>query len=146
MKIFAIAITLICNLFATPAYSKFEHEINAIHGFNCIYDDSTEQVFTIVEQMPSFVGGNDSLKAYLVRNIKYPEQAIKDSIQGRVFVTFVVNSNGEVKQTKVLRGVNEELNQEAIRVVSSMPNWEPGKQNGKKVSVQYNLPINFILK
>lgn len=108
-------------------------------------DDTTKEVFTIVEEMPVYTGGNEAMTEYLKSNIVYPEQAIKDGIQGKVFVTFVVDKAGAVTEVRVLRGVSEELNAEAVRVVSGMPKWIPGKQRGEFVNVQYNLPINFML-
>jgi|SRR5688572_557329 len=145
MKILIIVVSVLFYMNTTPAYSNFMQEVQIIDTINCIPDDSTETIYTIVEQMPSFTGGNEALKEYLIKNLKYPEKAIKDSIQGKVFVTFVVGQSGEIKDVKVLRGLTDELNQEAIRVVSDMPTWAPGKQSGKNVNVQYNLPIHFKL-
>ena len=105
-----------------------------------------EQVFTIVEEMPSFPGGDAALMKYLANNIKYPAIAKDAGIQGTVFVTFVVDEKGEVKDVKVLRSLGGGTDEEAIRVVKSMPKWSPGKQRGKAVKVQYNLPIRFTLR
>lgn len=104
-----------------------------------------ETVFTVVEVMPKYPGGQDAMIKYLSENIKYPENARKNGIQGRVFVTYVVEKNGDISDVRILRGVNEELDAEALRVVSSMPAWSPGKQRGEAVRVQFNLPINFKL-
>jgi periplasmic protein TonB len=103
------------------------------------------EIFTIVEEMPSFPGGEEALFKYLGNEIKYPAMAKDAGIQGTVYVTFVIGSDGKVKDVKVLRGVKG-LDDEAIRVVEKMPNWKPGKQRGKSVSVQYNLPIRFVLR
>lgn len=105
-----------------------------------------EQIFTIVEEMPSFPGGEAALMKYLGNNIKYPAIAKDAGIQGTVFVTFVVDEEGKVKDVKVLRSIGGGCDEEAIRVVQSMPRWSPGKQRGKSVKVQYNLPIRFTLK
>lgn len=105
-----------------------------------------EQIFTIVEEMPSFPGGDAALMKYLGSSIKYPAIAKDAGIQGTVYVTFVVNEKGEVKDTKVLRSIGGGCDEEAIRVVESMPKWKPGKQRGKPVKVQYNLPIRFTLR
>lgn len=105
-----------------------------------------EQIFTIVEQMPSFPGGDAALMKYLGSSIKYPAIAKDAGIQGTVFVTFVVNEKGDVKDVKVLRSIGGGCDEEAIRVVKSMPKWSPGKQRGKAVKVQYNLPIKFTLR
>lgn len=103
------------------------------------------EIFTIVENMPSFPGGEEALFKYLGNEMKYPQMAKDAGIQGTVYVTFVIGSDGKVKDVKVLRGVKG-LDDEAIRVVQKMPAWSPGKQRGKAVSVQYNLPIRFVLK
>jgi protein TonB len=105
-----------------------------------------QQIFTIVEEMPSFPGGDAALMKYLGNNIKYPAIAKDAGIQGTVYVTFVVDEQGKVKDAQVLRSIGGGCDEEAIRVVKSMPSWKPGKQRGKAVKVQYNLPIRFTLK
>ena len=105
-----------------------------------------EQIFTIVEEMPSFPGGEAAMMKYLANSIKYPAIAKDANIQGTVYVTFVVNEKGEVKDVKVLRSIGGGTDEEAIRVVQNMPKWKPGKQRGKPVKVQYNLPIRFTLR
>ncbi len=105
-----------------------------------------EEVFTIVENMPEFPGGQKKLFEYLGKSIKFPPAAKANGISGKVYVNFTVNKNGKISDVKVLRGVHELLDKEAIRVVKAMPAWKPGKQRGKAVRVSYNLPINFVLK
>jgi protein TonB len=105
-----------------------------------------EQIFTIVEEMPTFPGGEAALMKYLATNIKYPAIAKDAGIQGTVFVTFVVDTDGKVKDVRVLRSIGGGCDEEAVRVVQSMPSWKAGKQRGKSVKVQYNLPIRFTLK
>lgn len=106
-----------------------------------------EEIFTIVESMPEFPGGGQAaLFKYLQSEMKYPQVAKENGIQGTVFVNFVVGTNGKIRDVKILRGVNKMLDDEAIRVVKAMPAWTPGKQRGKSVSVSYNLPIKFTLK
>jgi len=105
-----------------------------------------EQIFSIVEEMPSFPGGDEALLKYLGKNIKYPAIAKDAGIQGTVYVTFVVDERGDVKDVKVLRSIGGGTDEEAIRVVENMPRWKPGKQRGKAVKVQYNLPIRFTLR
>jgi len=104
-----------------------------------------DPVFTVVEQMPQYPGGKEALIKYMSNNITYPENARKNGIEGRVFVSFVVEKSGKVTGIRLLRGVNEELDKEAIRVVSEMPKWKPGIQRGQPVRVQFNLPIVFKL-
>ena len=105
-----------------------------------------EEIFTIVEKMPEFPGGTEKLFKYLGQNIEYPPMAKDAGIKGKVYVTFVVDKDGSITDVKVLRGIGGGCDEEAIRVVKGMPKWNPGKQRGKSVRVQYNLPINFILK
>jgi protein TonB len=105
-----------------------------------------QQIFMVVESMPAFPGGEVELHRYLAENIKYPQMAKESGIQGRVFVTFVVEKNGSVTDVKVLRGIGGGCDEEAIRVVKNMPKWTPGKQRGKPVRVQFNLPVKFTLQ
>ena len=105
-----------------------------------------EQIFTIVEEMPTFPGGEAELFKYLGKNIKYPQMATDAGISGVVYVTFVVGKDGKITDVKVLRGIGGGCDEEAVRVVKSMPPWKPGKQRGKPVTVQYNLPIRFTLR
>ncbi|HPJ79271.1 MAG TPA: energy transducer TonB [Prolixibacteraceae bacterium] len=102
--------------------------------------------FIQVEEMPEFPGGEAALRDFLVKNITYPEQARKDTIQGKVYVTFVVDATGKVVEPKVIRGVHPLLDQEALRVTERMPAWKPGKQKGVPVRVSYTLPVMFSLK
>ena len=104
------------------------------------------QIFMVVESMPEYPGGEAALYAYLAANIKYPQMAKESGIQGRVFVTFVVERDGRVTDVRVLRGIGGGCDEEAIRVVENMPKWTPGKQRGKSVRVQYNLPVKFTLQ
>jgi protein TonB len=91
-------------------------------------------------------GGEDARNKFLAENIKYPQQASENGIQGTVYVSFVVDSKGNVTDVKVLRGIGGGCDEEAIRVVRSMPQWHPGKQNGKQVRVLFNMPIYFRLQ
>jgi len=104
------------------------------------------EVFTIVEEMPSYPGGDAKMYEYLGKNIKYPQIARESSIQGRVFVNFVVEPDGSVSNVKVLRGIGGGCDEEAMRVVKTMPKWKPGKQRGKAVRVSYTLPVVFKLQ
>ena len=108
-------------------------------------EESEEVIFTVVESMPTFPGGDAARIKYLNNNIKYPQMARESGIQGRVFVTFVVERNGKVTDVKVLRGIGGGCDEEAIRVIKNMPNWVAGKQRGKPVRVQFNMPILFKL-
>ena len=103
-------------------------------------------VFDVVEVMPQFPGGQIAMLQYLMKNIKYPEQAMKEGIQGRVTVRFIVEKDGSISDVKPVLSVHPLLNKEAVRVVESMPKWTPGKHNGKPVRVRFNLPVMFKLK
>lgn len=104
-------------------------------------------VFIVVEQMPEFVGGQDSLFSYLSHNVQYPVIAKENGIQGRVICQFVVNTDGTIVDVEVVRtGGDASLDREAVRVISSMPKWIPGKQKGTPVRVKYTVPVNFSLK
>ena len=107
--------------------------------------DEEEQVFVVVESMPYFPGGEVARIKYLSENIKYPEMAREANVQGNVFVTFVVEKNGNITNVKVLRGIGAGCDEEAIRVVKNMPQWIPGKQRSAPVRVQFNMPIKFVL-
>ncbi|MBN2615374.1 MAG: TonB family protein [Bacteroidales bacterium] len=110
-------------------------------------EDVQEQpIFTVVEDKPSFPGGEAALMKFLATHIQYPALAKESGIQGRVFISFVVEPSGNIDHVKVLRGIGGGCDEEAIRVVKSMPKWEPGRQRGKPVRVAFTLPINFKLE
>jgi protein TonB len=123
------------------------------YDFSMIEDDEEEvvdeeQIFFIVEDMPTFNGGEPAVefRKYIAANLKYPEIASENGISGRVIVQFAVNSRGKVVDAVVVRSVDPALDQEAIRVVMSSPPWSPGKQRGKPVKVLFTFPINFVLQ
>lgn len=107
--------------------------------------DDPEKIFTVVEKLPSFPGGQDEMIKFLIQNVNYPEEAKNKGLEGKVFVTFVVMADGTVKDVKILRGAGHGFDEEAFRVVKMMPKWNPGEQKGKPVNVVFNLPINFKL-
>lgn len=110
-------------------------------------DTIDNRIFEVVEHMPEFTdGGMSALMEYLGKNIKYPDAAMKKSTQGRVTVQFVVEKDGSISNVKILRGVEPELDKEAIRVISDMPKWKPGMQRGQAVNVKYTVPIMFRLQ
>ncbi len=106
---------------------------------------SDNKVYNSVEQMPRFPGGEAGLMRYLQENIKYPPEAAKNDIEGRVIVQFIIDKTGQVGEVKVVRPISEELDAEAVRVVKALPKFEPGRQDGEAVSVWYTLPISFKL-
>ena len=105
-----------------------------------------QKVFDVVEQMPEYPGGQAALFEYLSKIIKYPADAEKKKVEGKVFVTFVVDSDGKITDVSLLKKVFPSLDAEAIRVISAMPNWIPGRQKGQAVRVKYTVPIMFRLK
>ncbi len=108
--------------------------------------EEENKVFDVVEQMPSYPGGMGALMQYLSSNIKYPAIAEENGIQGRVICTFVVERDGSITDVRIAKSVDPSLDKEAMRVVSKMPRWIPGKQNGSAVRVKYTLPVTFRLQ
>jgi protein TonB len=105
-----------------------------------------QEIFVFVEEQPEFPGGEEALMNYLASNLRYPEQARELDIQGTVFIEFVVEKDGSVTNVVVKRGIGGGCDEEAVRVVKSMPKWKPGKQRGKPVRVSYTLPVRFHLR
>ncbi|MEZ0484953.1 TonB family protein [Fibrella aquatica] len=106
---------------------------------------ATNEVFSVVEKQPTFPGGTKAMYQFLSANIRYPKQAQEQKIQGKVFVSFVVNTDGSIDRIQILKGIGRGCDEEAVRVVSIMPKWKPGTQSGRPVAVMYNLPISFSL-
>ena len=104
-----------------------------------------DSIYQIVDEMPQYPGGEKVMMEYVAKNVKYPQEAKDKEIQGRVFVSFVVEKDGSVSTVKVLRGIGGGCDEEAVRVVSSMPKWKPGIKDGKPVRVSYMMPLNFKL-
>ena len=116
---------------------------------NMVFEEETRdegEIFMIVEEMPEFPGGTEALQRYLAQSVRYPVIAQENGIQGRVYIQFVINQNGEVTNATILRGVDPSLDGEALRVVEAMPKWKPGKQRNRPVRVSYTVPINFVLQ
>jgi TonB family protein len=148
---------------AVDGLEKIKNLLNESSGFEVIYDslgnvapaekakekskelDLKEEVFYMVEDMPEFPGGENSLRKFISGSIIYPEVAIKKNIQGKVYVSFVVTKNGFITNARIAKGVDPELDKEALRVVNSLPDWIPGKQKGQAVNVSYTVPIHFSL-
>jgi len=131
----------------------FDTEFNEDLAVNIIeFNDEEEEVeeeeiFVIVEDMPGFGGGDSNkFREYIAKNLKYPDIAAENGIQGRVFVAFVVEPDGRVSNVRVVRGVDPALDKEAVRVVQSSPKWKPGMQRGKPVRVSFTFPIIFVLQ
>lgn len=110
-----------------------------------VTEDNEVVDFAAVESKPEFPGGDSELMKYIAENTQYPEIAKNNGVSGRVFVQFVIDRDGAVTNVKVIRSVDPALDEEAVRVIKAMPNWKPGYQRGKTVSVIYRVPINFRL-
>lgn len=105
-----------------------------------------DQVFFIVEEMPTFESGNQNkFRKYIHKNIKYPQEAIEKKICGKVFVYFIVDENGNVINERIVRGVHPSLDNEALRIIKNSPKWTPGKQRGEAVRVAFTFPVEFQL-
>ncbi|WP_026474070.1 energy transducer TonB [Alkaliflexus imshenetskii] len=111
-----------------------------------IEPEERDEVHYFVDEMPEFPGGEQALRRFLASAVKYPNEAIRNQVEGRVFVEFVVDAKGMVTRAKIARGVHPSLDREALRVVESMPAWKPGIQNGRRVSVSFTVPILFQLQ
>lgn len=108
-----------------------------------VVSQTNQKVYDEVEQMPEYPGGMPAMIEFLQTNIKYPEDAVKQKVEGRVMVQFVVETDGSISDVHVAKQVFPSLDAEAIRVVQTMPKWLPGREKGKVVRVKYNLPIVF---
>lgn len=110
-----------------------------------IAQSNEKTIFTLVEQMPEYPGGQEALIKFISQNLKYPESAKEAGISGTVYVSFIVSEKGNIESVKAISSVHELLDKEAIRVVKEMPSWKPGIQKGKPVKVQFTLPLKFTL-
>ncbi len=106
----------------------------------------TINVYDVVEQMPSFPGGFQKMQEFIEINLRYPKELEETCVQGRVIIAFIVERNGKLSNIRVVKSVHPALDKEALRIVNLMPEWIPGRQNGKKVRVKYIIPITFRLK
>ena len=129
--------------FATPKTAAADSLRGRVAGVTVGASKDDGRVFDVVEDQPRYPGGTNALMAYLRDNIKYPAEAAKAGIQGKVIVQFVVGKDGTVRDVKPIRNISPELDAEAVRVVAAMPKWVPGYQRGEAVNVRYTLPVNF---
>jgi len=140
MKYLLLTTLLFLSLFSFGQKSNEDPPVIAVPS-----SDPTSSVYRVVEQMPEFPGGEDSMMKFIQRNIMYPDVERESDIQGRVVVGFVVNEDGSLSDIQVKKGVSSGIDKEALRVVKLMPKFMPGKQQGKAVRVQFMLPILFKL-
>ncbi len=125
--------------------AAFLKSVEEASNIKVMDNNATDEVLLIAEEMPEFTGGMPSLQKFIVENIQYPRQAMQLRLQGRVMISFTVDAEGKIKDMEILKGVGGGCELEALRVISLMPKWKPGKQNGKNVSVRYVLPVKFAL-
>ena len=118
--------------------------LNQTNNNNLIEDDGIELI-TSVEKQPEFPGGIEALIKYLNDNVRYPDEALKDAIEGKVIVRFDVNKDGSISDITIVRSLQPLLDAEAVRVINAMPKWNPGTQRGKPIKVGFTLPVNFSL-
>jgi TonB family protein len=145
---FMVIISLILIGITLQSFSensfKFDYSMVLEYQPDPLNEDD-DQIITRVEYEPEYPGGLVALKKFLENNLTYPEIARKDSLQGTVFVGFVVGIDGRLSDIKVLRGLSPELDAESIRIIEAMPDWKPGRIREKAVRVQFYLPIRFVL-
>lgn len=120
--------------------------LSTISAQKTVVSKKNQKVYDVVEQMPQYPGGMGAFLEFLTENMKYPEDAQKQKVEGRVIATFVVETDGSISDVKVVKQVFPSLDAEAIRMLKSMPKWVPGKQNGKPVRVKYAVPVSFKMK
>ena len=153
-----LALLMIVNTKVTAQEMKTDDAVSSENGENAVYDlanaeimkkdaikTEKDSVYNIVEQMPEFPGGTNALLKYVANNIHYPEKAKDAGIEGRVFIGFVIRKDGSVSDVKVMKGIGGGCDEEAVRVINSMPKWTPGRQKGETVNVNYSMPIKFML-
>jgi len=119
--------------------------LTTVNAQKTVVSEKDQKVYEEVEEMPEFPGGMEALMKYLSTNIKYPKDAVKQKIEGRVMVTFIVDTDGSISDVKTVKTVYPSIDKESVRVVKKMPKWKPGKKDGRPVRVQYALPIVFRL-
>ena len=137
--IFALASSIACAQQNPP-------DVKPLDSVVIVNPDLNKITYSVVEREPGFPGGMGKLFDYFQKNLRYPDKALKDKIEGKVFLTFVVDRDGSLVDIKILRGLTRETDAEALRLMKACPKWIPGMQNGKPVRVQYNIPVSFELK
>ena len=138
-----VAMAVVLESSCQPGINARFSNSDAVAVGDTTQTDDDDEVYFIVENMPEYPGGDAALRKYVAENTQYPEAAKEKDLHGRVFVQFVINKKGEVVDTQVAKGVDPILDKEAVRVVRSLPNWTPGKQNGVPKNVSYTIPIIF---
>ena len=133
------------GIFNTDPADEIEYDFIKI-VISSVQEEKEEEIFVFVEEMPEFPGGEKALLTFLSNSVKYPAIAQENGIQGKVYVSFIIDETGNVYNAQIIRGVDVSLDNEALRVVRLMPKWKPGKQGNNAVKVRYSVPINFELR
>lgn len=133
---------------AESEIEEIDEEMFEDHGIAIVEEEdfSDQKIYDIVDEMPVFPGGDHELIRYIADNLDYPKDAMESGIEGRVFVKIIVEPNGSISNAKIIRGLGYGCDEEAVRVVESMPNWKPGRKNGETVRVNMAIPVNFKLQ
>ena len=134
------------NETATPVAIEVPDTLGKTYDAVEVMPEFPGKTYDAVEVMPEFPGGTEALLSFIKDNLKYPQKAIDEQTEGRVIVQFVIDKTGKVSSPEVIRGVTSELDQAALDIVSALPDWKPGEQDGQKVNVKYTLPVVFKLK
>ena len=109
-------------------------------------NSDTTKIYNVIEQMPQFPGGDEAMMDFIIKNVIYPERAIKEKVEGRVIIHFVITKTGQIDHIEVIRSLTPDCDKEAVKVIKLLPGFIPGKHNGSKVSVWYTIPVTFKLK
>ena len=143
---YGLMVLVLCSLigneraFGQPGKNTIPYDTS-----NLYVENDSNKIYTFADVMPQFPGGDDSLNAFVRRNAKFPEKAFKDGVEGSVWYTFVIDTDGRLKNVKVIASLRKDIDLEGLRVISLMPNWIPGMKDGKKVVVNYNFPMEFVI-
>lgn len=132
--VYGSLVFLFCSLLSIDTYSQEKDKVN-----------EDVRTFSIVEEEASYPGGYEALMEFLAKNIQYPDKAKKMGVKGRVFATFIVETDGSISDIKIIRDIGYGCGEEVVRVIKLMPKWKPAKQKGKPVRLQFNLPVTFSL-
>jgi TonB family protein len=138
---FLLTLILFPALLLCQENKKNEYRVFYINGIE--WQTNGKDTICIVDPMPEFPGGKEEMNKFIIEHLKYPVDAKIDNIQGQVIISFTITAEGNIINVKILKGVRDDINNEAIKVIELMPKWKPGQQHGKNVSVNYSLPINF---
>lgn len=139
---FVLVMLLISAFYTNQASAQITTPNNS---GNSELNQQNDEIFTVVEVQPEYPGGDEARILFIRNNLHYPMEAKKAGIQGTVYVSFVIETDGSVTDIKILRGIGGGCDEEVVKMISKMPKWKPGRQRGETVRVQYNMPIKFTL-